>query len=213
MPHRFQRLVLSCVAAGVAVLLLPLGANAAEAHCFCKITFSDLEGIQTANSVILDLTGEVGKTYRGVNPQREENQSGCNSRCRDTSAKYIGRPSIAAAACASGAHNGTPVEAWSAVGTGKYRAARLIGVLVNKPAVTQTTCVCPPGSVGNSSNQPGGTTDSKCKQKVGTITATPRPPNGTPIGTWGFTWLDEIWQYVSPSCTTVTTSQAECHFR
>lgn len=211
MAKIWKALKLSCVAV-VVFAFWPASFARADATCFCKITFSDLEGIQTANSVLLDLTGEVGKTYGGIGQQSDANQNDCRSRCLTTSAKYIGRPSIATAACAGGAANGTPVRAWSAVGTRKYTVVRLIGVLVNKPAVTQTTCVCPTGSVGNSTNLPGGTTDSKCKQRVGTITATPLPPNGTPIASWGFTWFNEIRQYIQPACTTSGVTPAECRF-
>lgn len=187
----------------------------ANATCFCKITYSDLNGIQTANSVLLDLTNAIGHSYGGISPQSENNQSNCKGRCYDAAAQYIGQPSVAAAACAAGAPNGVPIRAWSAVGTRTYRLARGIGVLINTPAVTNQSCWCPSGSLANSTNQQGPTTDGKCKKHVGTINASPLPPNGTPIGSWGFTWINGIWQWVAPSanCSTVIVSPAACRFQ
>jgi hypothetical protein len=77
-------------------------------------------------------------------------------------------------------------------------------VTVNKGAaccVAKIVCTCPSGSIANSTNQPGVTPDGKCKKEVcRPITGTPLPPNGTPIGSWGFTWGDAIWQYVEATC-------------
>lgn len=73
--------------------------------------------------------------------------------------------------------------------------------LVNKAPVT--VCTCPAGSIANTTNQPGVTADGKCKKHVcGPITGKPLPPDGTPIGTWGFTWGDGIWQWIKPTCVT-----------
>jgi hypothetical protein len=57
-----------------------------------------------------------------------------------------------------------------------------------------TTCVCPAGWSANPSNVVGGyTSDGKCKRAVGGgIAINPLPPDGTPIGTWGFTWGNAV---------------------
>ena len=77
-------------------------------------------------------------------------------------------------------------------------------VTVNQGApccVAKIVCRCPPGSIGNTTNQPGITPDGKCKREVcRPNTGLPLPPDGTPIGAWGFTWKDTIWQYVEANC-------------
>ena len=59
----------------------------------------------------------------------------------------------------------------------------------------QPVCRCPEGWVSNTTNKEGDiTTDGNCKKKVcGPMNIKPLPKNGTAIGTWGFTWGDDIW--------------------
>lgn len=91
----------------------------------------------------------------------------------------------------------------------EYKSAQHIGTLVNTPAVSMATC--PTGSVSNTTNQPGVTTDGKCKQIVcQPITGTPLPANGTAIGTCGFTWGNAIYQWIAPIISVVT--PAQCKF-
>jgi hypothetical protein len=186
----------------------------AEATCFCKISKENLTNSKSASGVLLDLTSNVGKTYttsiKNGFEQSDKNQTDCNTRCTTAAASYTGQQSIAAQACAAGAPNGTVVRAWSAVGTKEYKTAQQIGTLTNIAAVTQQ--VCPAGSLANSTNQPGLTTDGKCKKHVNPgCPLNPAPPNGTPIGTnWGFTWGDGVWQWFQP--TTNVVSAGQCKF-
>lgn len=67
------------------------------------------------------------------------------------------------------------------------------------------TCHCPKGWLSNdysgtgTVNVDGGATNhttTACKKMAcGPLGIRPPAPNGTPIGTWGFTWGDEIWAY------------------
>jgi hypothetical protein len=184
----------------------------AEATCFCKISKENLTNSKSASGVLLDLTSNVGKTYttsiKNGFEQSDKNQTDCNTRCTTAAASYTGQQSIAAQACAAGAPNGTVVRAWSAVGTKEYKTAQQIGTLTNIAAVTQQ--VCPAGSLANSTNQPGVTTDGYCKKQINTCPLPVYPPNGTQIGTWGFTWGNGVYQFVQP--TTNVVSAGQCKF-
>jgi hypothetical protein len=179
----------------------------ANATCFCKISKDNLTNQTSASGVLQDLTGAVDKSYSGVFQQSDKNQTDCNTRCTSAAASSTGQQSIAAQACAAGAPNGTIVRAWSAVGTKEYKTAQQIGTLVNIAAVTQQ--VCPTGAVANSTNQPGVTTDGKCKKVVSTCPMNPAPPNGTQIGTWGFTWGSGVYQWIQPTTTVVSAGQCK----
>lgn len=172
--------------------------HAFMATCFCKISNEPLGGKTSATGVLMDLTDEVNKTYNGAYQQGEVNQNDCNIRCKNTAAAYVKSQNIAASACASGVPDLSLIEAFSAVGTKAYRSAQRIGILRNQPEVTSTTCTCPTGWMSNTTNVAGGvTTDGNCKKQAGTITITPLPPNGTPIGTLGFTWGNGVFMYGS----------------
>jgi hypothetical protein len=166
------------------------------ATCWCKISKDDLWSKTSATGVLMDITGEVNKTYV---TQSENNQQECQSLCKTAAGKwghYIFSPSIASSACAAGVPDGTLIRAFSAVGNTGYREAIPIGHLTNEPQVTQTKCKCPSGwqCNGCSPQVDGGyTSDGKCK-KVACLgnSIPPYPPNGTPIGSWGFTWGDSF---------------------
>jgi hypothetical protein len=181
----------------------------AEATCFCKISKDDLTNKKSATGVLLDLTSEVNTTYKGLNQQSDKNQTSCNKLCTDKAAPYTGQQSIATQACSAGATSGTTIRAWGAVGTREYKSAQQIGTLTNVAAVTQQ--ICPAGSVGGTTNQPGVTTDGKCKKPTGTCPITPAPPIWTAIGNWGFTGENgAVWQWIQP--TTNVVSAAQCKF-
>jgi hypothetical protein len=170
------------------------GREMLAATCFCKISKDDLRGQRTASGVVMDLTGDVNKTYTGVYQQHEDNQVDCKKLCK-TAAEAYTKQNIANASCAAGVSDNSWINAFSAVGTKVYREALEIGQLANKPQVTSTTCTCPPSWLANPTNVPGGvTSDGKCKKLAAKpINITPLPPNGTPVGSWGFTWGDEVW--------------------
>lgn len=193
------------------------------ATCFCKLTCDDLTNKKSATNVFMDLTGEVGKTYSGLNPQNDNNQTDCNTRCTTAAAKYTGNQGVAAMACPT-CPNGGVVRAWSAVGTREYKSAQQIGVLVNKPEVKQTTCTCPKGWVSNGTNQTdGGVTyegPKSCKKMAcQAINILPLPTNGTQLGDWGFTWGNALYAWGTPQngggskCITNIISPAICRFQ
>jgi hypothetical protein len=198
------------------VLLLSLSfvaASASEAKaaatCFCKISKDNLTNSASATGVLKDLTSQVNMNFTGINQQSASNQKQCSDRCTNVAQSYSGQQSIATLACQAGAPNGTPIKAYAAVGTRKYDSAQFIGELKNIAAVTQQ--VCPAGSLANPTNVDGGvTSDGKCKKLVSTCPMNPTPPNGTQIGTWGFTWGSGVFQWIQPN--TTVTSQAQCKF-
>jgi hypothetical protein len=93
--------------------------------------------------------------------------------------------------------------------------ATRIGVLTDTPAVTEIKC---PGTwLANMTNVPGGVTaDGKCKKLSGPISITPLPANGTPIGTYGFTWGGQVYAWGTPAnggaAVTITVSPGVCSF-
>lgn len=198
------------------------GKPMASATCFCKISCDDLTNKKSATGVCLDLTSAVNKTYTGLFPQNDTNQTDCNTRCTTAAAAHSGSQSIAACACAAGKSSGTVCRAWSAVGTKEYKSAQQIGVLTNQPEVKKTTCTCPAGWACNgcSPQVDGGvTTDGKCKKLAcQAISITPFPANGTQLGSWGFTWGNALIAWGSsanggaPNCVTTVVSPAVCKF-
>ena len=194
----------------------------ASATCFCKVSKNNLTNLNSASGVLLDLTGAVNKTYTGLFPQNDSNQTDCNTRCTTAAAPYTGNQNIAASACAAGAPNGTVVRAWSAVGMREYKSAQQIGVLINQPQVTNTTCTCPASWTCNGCSPQvngGVTTDGQCKKLVcQPFSISPFPPDRTQVGTWGFTWGNALYAWGTPAnggapkCVTLVISPALCKF-
>ncbi len=185
-----------------------------SATCFCKISKDRLDGVVTATGVIKDLTGEVNKTYTF---QGETQQGMCKGECSNTANKYVKSQAVAAAACAANVPDSTSIYVYSAVGTKAYREVRPIGRLKNSPAVAQTTCTCPPSWYSDTNVLGGVTTNGTCKKLAcGPLSITPLPPDGTQVGSWGFTWGNTIWAYSSnanggaPTCSTTVISPALC---
>jgi hypothetical protein len=188
----------------------------AAATCFCKISKDNLTGSTGASGVCQDITSNVNTSYTGINQQSQANQTDCNdNHCRPVATGFVGSQAVATACCNIGAANGTTINAYSAVGTKAYRLAWQIGVLTNTPAVIQKKC--PVGWLANPTNVDGGvTSDGKCKKQSGTLTITPFPPNGTPIGTYGFTWGNGVYAWgtaANGGAAVITTiTAAACHF-
>ena len=86
------------------------------------------------------------------------------------------------------------VSAYAAVGTLHYAVAQSIFITCTGGV---KTCICPTGWLSNTSNTAGGvTTDGACKRAVcDHMSIGPFPPNGTAIGTWGFTWGDGVYAW------------------
>lgn len=170
-------------------------AAASAATCFCKISYDDLTNKTSATGVCLDLTSVVAHSYGGLFPQSDQNQTDCTTRCTNAAASYTGSSGIASCACGAGVSNGTVVRAWSAVGTKEYKSAHQIGVVNRVPA--QTEARCPTGWWSATTNVDGGVTpDGRCKKvSAQPMTVTPLPPNGTAVGSYGFTWGNAVWAW------------------
>jgi hypothetical protein len=190
------------------------------ATCFCKISKDNLWGATAGTGICKDLTPNVARNFTG---QSEPDQEACRLSCGPVAEPLKSSQSIAAACCAIGAPNGSAIRAFSAVGTKAYRPARetvsglpiVIGILTNTPAITQAKC--PAGWLANQTNVDGGVaTDGRCKKLSGIMNITPSPPNGTEIGTYGFTWGNEVWTIGATAnggaAVTTTVTAAACHF-
>jgi hypothetical protein len=189
------------------------------ATCFCKVSFNNLTGQTGSSGVCLDLTSAVGKTYSGVFPMKDENRKDCQTRCSDVAASLSAtqKQAIADCACSNGVGSGTAIRAYGAVGTKEYQSDQTLGTLVNNPEVKNTTCKCPIGWLSNTTNIDGGvTTDGNCKKIVCQPIGVAPPPNGTPVGTWGFIWGNALYAIGSnvnggaANCVTVLVSPKVC---
>jgi len=193
--------------------------KAVAATCFCIISYDNLHYQLQRTGVCYDLTQAINKTYSGANQQGSANQNDCKARCNATAASLISTETqkIADCACAAGKPTGTPLRGYSSVGTKAYVVANeTMGNLQNIAEVKTTTCKCPTGWLSNTNVDGGVTTDGKCKKNVGTINSSILPPDGTVLGSWGFTWGNGIWAYGSsanggePTCTIVITQSKVC---
>ncbi|MEA2719894.1 MAG: hypothetical protein QOJ39_1758 [Candidatus Eremiobacteraeota bacterium] len=177
---------LSAAMAFVAILTFSVAtsqpAKASGAHCFGKaIVYVGDDAGSSINNPIIDL-GQLA-SYN--------TQLGHDKDCADK---------VSAAAAQNANFNNKTwlcqqiqrqgsfrVSAYAAVGTRDYRVAQSIFVTCSGGV---RTCTCPPGWLANTTNADGGvTSDGKCKKGVCVGNpVNPLPANGTPIGTWGFTW-------------------------
>jgi len=176
------------------------------AHCFCVISKDFLLGQQHATGVCEDLREQIGKTYTGPYRETEENQLGCSMLCGDLTKNWVKSQDVANACCSKGFTGLLEIYVWSAVGDGKYRHAKptdgsdwvKLGILYSKAPVTQTTCHCPHGWISNSPPQIDGgiVTNGQCKRAdPHPLSIAPFPPDGTPIGAWGFTWGNGVYAW------------------
>ena len=112
--------------------------------------------------------------------------------------------------------NGSLVRTYYKSPSGTYQLAATVGVLTNTPLIPSTQWKCPPTWLSNTSNQLGGiTTDQRCKKQVATISGVPSPPIGTQLGSWGFTWGNEVWAYgtsANGGAAFHPSTPAQCHF-
>ncbi len=192
------------------------------ATCFCVISYDDLNYKLQRSGVCYDLTQAINTSYSGPNQQGSANQAKCKSLCNATAASLISTETqkIADCACAAGKPTGTPLRGYSAVGTKAYVLANAtMGSLQNTAEVKTTTCQCPPGWLSDTNVDGGVTTDGKCKKLVcgpWDATAFPPPNPGVIVGTWGFTWQNQLWAFGTtanggaPTCTTVITQPKAC---
>ena len=182
-------------------------------HCFGHVS----------NSPDCYATGALGSAYNtNCNVNVQNHKSDCCGRVKNALAVLTAaqKQSIATCLCNSGRPAG-PVFAYYAIGTKPYEQCdNKIATIVRPPAYSVTTCTCPAGWLANPTNVDGGvTSDGKCKKGVcgpWNATAIPPPPNGTAIGTWGFTWSNGIYVWGTtanggaPNCVTVNYPAGPC---
>jgi hypothetical protein len=163
---------------------------ASQKTCFCNVLqgpqggpfpqFTSIATNYTINTVVV-LPVDTGN---------------CKNKCNWT---FIANESaIAQQACAQNVQNGNWIIAMSQLSTASPIQA-ISKHLVNIPSQPHVDIVCPAGWLSNTSNIPGGITlDGRCKKEfvVQGLNISP-PPNGTPIGTWGFYWGNSIVAYGS----------------
>jgi hypothetical protein len=186
-----------------------------HATCFCVVSYNNLTNQHNATGVCLNLREVINHSYGGLNPQSEANRNDCNARCTNAAVALSAgqKQEIANCACGANVGNGTPIRAYSAVGVKAYKTAQQIGVLVNTPAVTNTTCTCPTGWYANAPITPNSKWN---KALCGPMTATLAPPNNTQLGTWGFTWDNYIYVWGTAAnggalkCTTEIVTPKSC---
>jgi hypothetical protein len=168
-------------------------------HCFGVISYDDLKDHNHATGVCYNF-GDMGVNYNWPCITDKHN-SDCCLRVQQKAVALTAAQlqSIANCYCSAGKPNGYVVEAWSAVGNGDYQRCQEVGTLVNTPAVVQ--CNCPKGWLSNTDGQDGGvTTDGKCKKIVcQPVNISPLPPDGTPVGNWGFMWGNALYAWGNAS--------------
>jgi len=154
------------------------------AHCFCKAiqNIGDDAGSSIPNPLI-DF-GELASYGTQIG-----HGSDCENRCSQAasnSAHFNDKTWWCQLKKVKGHHR---VSAYWAVGTGHYKVAQSIEFDCTGG---DTTCTCPKGWTCNgcSPQVDGGvTSDGKCKRVACQgNTIPPYPPDGTPIGSWGFSW-------------------------
>ena len=193
----------------------------ATATCFCKVSYNNLTNQQAGTGICLDLTGVVNKTYSGVTPMSEANRNDCNVRCTNVTAALTTaqKQSIADCVCAAGIATGTPIRSYSAVGTKDYKSSHQIGILTNTAEVANTICKCPIGWLSDTNVDGGVTNNGVCKKLVcgpWDATAFPPPNPGVVVGTWGFTWQNQLWAFGTTAnkgavvCSTVILTPKVC---
>ncbi len=193
---------------------LPEDASAA-AHCFCSLACQDNTNYKSTPLKGWLWDSATLATYTGLDQQGDKNQTDCNTRCTKTCLETWNKGNAGPLACSKGCANGSLVACWSKVGTREWKSAQGIGNLVNTPNQFSTTYKCPPGT-RNDNWVDGGPIGAgkKCVfvacDHYPTFPPNTYPPNGTQIGSWGFTWGQFIGQHVNPIATTVQTASAVC---
>jgi hypothetical protein len=187
----------------------------AEANCFCSLACEDNTNYKsgTVRGWLWD-SGSLA-TYTGWDQQGDANQTACNTLCGQQCLQTWNKANAGPHACSKGCANGQAIACWSKVGTREWKWAQGIGTLTNTPAQSTTTYTCPAGTKGDNWVD-GGTiaAGKKCTfvacDHYQTFPPNTYPPNGTPIGSWGYTWGEFIGQNVNPAASTVQTAPAVC---
>ncbi|MBC7774261.1 MAG: hypothetical protein H7246_02395 [Phycisphaerae bacterium] len=180
-----------------------------ECHCFGKIT-SDCYS-----------TGAIGANY-SLPCKTKKHQKDCCGRVKnyfaDLSAAH--KQSIADCLCNKNIADGKEIFASAAVATKDYeKCDGKVGTLHQKPAYSVTTCKCPSGWLSDDNVDGGVTRNGICKKLVcgpWDAKAFPPPNPGVIVGTWGFTWQNQLWANGTKAnggesiCTTVNYPKGPC---
>ena len=181
-----------------------------ECHCFGKVTGDCYS------------TGALGNNY-SLPCKTAAHQKDCCGRVKNAIAALSAaqKQTILDCLCSKNTPDNTDIYATAAVATSDYeKCDGAIGTFHQKPAYSITTCTCPTGWLANPTNVDGGvTSDGKCKKLVcGPWNVVPfsQPPNGTAVGTWGFTWQNGLWAWGTAAnggaakCVTVNYPKGPC---
>lgn len=176
---------------------------AANYTCHCEVYARDANAVAGPNKGIFLGTAAAYVVAGGNIPPKPDPVQCQNSCAAATNSLFQSQP-VATNACGSQVPTGSLIRSWSRTVNYPYatnqqnpnlpRIANVVGTLKNTPAITKFEDRCPPTWWANSNNQAGGvTTDGQCKKLAGTMNVPPYPANGTQIGSWGFTWGNEVW--------------------
>jgi hypothetical protein len=181
-----------------------------ECHCFGKVTGDCYS------------TGALGANY-SLPCKTQAHQNDCCGRVKNAIAALSAaqKQTILDCLCSKNTPDNTDIYATAAVATSDYeKCDGAIGKFHQKPAYSITTCTCPAGWLANPTNVDGGvTSDGKCKKGVcgpWNDVAFSHPPNGTPVGTWGFTWENGLYTWGTTAnggaakCVTVNYPKGPC---
>jgi hypothetical protein len=168
----------------------------ADRTCFCDAVMSGLN----MNDSVYSLTSEANLTFPGALGGLSPAADGdCRKRCNAVFSNKLGN--IAQSACNQNRANNSSIYPVYWIGTGGKNGAAGGSTLTNTPSGPKFEQKCPtspPGWMSNTSNVPGGiTADGRCKKEyaIQNFTIVPKPPDGTPIGTWGFYWGNSVVAY------------------
>lgn len=203
MKTKMMRMLMALLLALPLTSTLSLTPSAAQesasrlgASCFCKVTFQSFGDTQPSSiqgsNLLLDLG--VVATYSINN---ENNRQQCRNKCSSVAAtnSNFNNPQywLPKIQC------NVKIAAYSAVGTSTYSRAQtpthanLLDGL--KCCTSPARIVCAPGASADT-NGPG---NKDCKRVWCTGPMSPQPPNNTLLGTWGFTWGNQVINWENPT--------------
>lgn len=185
----------------LAIALFAFSAADARALKYCKC-------VAATNSWSSGIVHDYGTiaSYKDLDTRAPRK---CSRACSDLVSGKSGMGDATALCSATGWAGGC-VRGYGYIGrVGTNNADGTAGLLVcNRPQPAVTQQRCPQGWLANPTNEDGGVTvDGKCKRLVCSSLPRPLPPDGTPLGTWGFSWGNGLWQWGPPQ--TVTTAPAK----
>lgn len=189
------RLTVAALLLGIGVFS-PIRVWADNYYCLCKAILDvGPNAASTINNPIIDL-GLV-ETYASPH----EKNAACTKACRAAAAKnaqFNNKTWLCQQIKKEGAQR---VSAYSGVGV-KGGGAEPPGFTIAQEISFAcsgggTVCTCPTGWETNATTgrDAGGANDGKCKKLAGQITAVAPPANGTQLGSWGFSWGKDLYEW------------------